>query len=131
MKTVKPIVIYFADVPFEGSVEGEWKSFYARKLKDAGIIFKVKCIDIPPEGNFDILFFDWGGMSLGNSMLEHFCFNFIKDAEDNPNRLYVMASQFTLEAAKDCLLELGNKEKPANLLLGIEEFIKHYKIMRS
>lgn len=45
---------------------------------------KVKCFDIPQalDEICDILFFDWGGMSLGNSLMEHFCSYILKRAED-------------------------------------------------
>ena len=89
------------------------------------IFFKnsIECREFPNclEENFDVLFFDWGGMSLGNSLMEHFCRYIYKHAEDNPNRFYVMVSAFTTEAMEDAIKELGDN-KPFNIFLCIDDF---------
>lgn len=75
---------------------------------------------------FDVLFFDWGGMSMGNSLMERFCSRIIDHAEEHPSRFYVMASCFTSQAMDDAIYELGDK-KPANILLNIEELVSFLK----
>ncbi len=75
---------------------------------------------------FDILFFDWGGMSLGNSMMEHFCSYIIKHANDHSSRFYVMVSLMTKAAMKDALYSFGDN-KPFNVFLTIEDLEKHLK----
>lgn len=72
------------------------------------------------EEQFDILFFDWGGMSLGNSLIGHFCRYIIKHANDHSSRFYIMVSNFTKEAMKDAL-ESFSKDKPLNVFLTIKE----------
>lgn len=88
---------------------------------------KIETTTIPPfEEKFDILFFDWGGMSLGNSMLNHFCRHIIKQAFDNPSRYYVMVSLFTKNAMEDAISEGLNKDIP-NVFLTIDDFAKEFK----
>ena len=86
------------------------------------IYFKsMKYTDVPPfKEDFDVLFFDWGGMSLGNSMMDHFCRYILEHAEDHPNRFYVMVSSFTKEAMADAVETLG-KDKPFNVMLSVDE----------
>ncbi|KKN82743.1 hypothetical protein LCGC14_0305670 [marine sediment metagenome] len=93
--------------------------------KQKGITLKkVRTSDLPQvlKENFDILFFDWGGMSMGNSCLQHFCRYIIKHAEDNPSRVYVMVSTMTSYAMADALDFMNDcGEKPCNVYLSIEE----------
>lgn len=86
-------------------------------------IKKMKCAELPQclEENFDILFFDWGGMSLGNSLMEHFCRHIYKQAQDNPSRFYIMVSTFTKYAMKEAIEEFG-EGKPFNIFLSIDDF---------
>lgn len=81
------------------------------------------------EMHFDVLFFDWGGMILGNSFMESFCRRILKHAEHHPSRFYVMASRFTRLAMIDAVLEFGN-DKPANILLSIDELKPHIEIRK-
>ncbi len=83
----------------------------------------IECREFPDclEEKFDVLFFDWGGMSLGNSCMEHFCRYIYKHAEEHSSRFYVMVSSFTAEAMKDAIKEFG-KDKPFNIFLNIEDF---------
>ncbi len=85
-------------------------------------IKKIICFDIPQclEEGFDILFFDWGGMSLGNSLMEHFCRYILEHALNNPGKFYVMVSFFTKEAMEEAIVEFG-KDKPFNIFLSIED----------
>ena len=128
METIKnKKVIYFAD-PFDPPEE-EVESMIIHPLERNGIKFhKIICTDIPPwEENYDILFFDWGGMSLGNSMLEHFCKYIIEFAKDYPNRYYIMSSMFTKNAMKDALEYLGDDANLHNIFLDIDSFCEFYK----
>jgi hypothetical protein len=75
--------------------------------------------------SYDILFFDYGGMSIGNSLLESFSREFVNEAADNPNKYYVVVSTFTEYAVKDAL-ESFNGETPHNVYLGIPDFVKNY-----
>lgn len=118
--------IYFCD-PM-GDCEKECNEI-VRYLKDNNITLDVEAQDVPKWLNekqkFDILFFDYGGMRMGNSMLECFCEEIIKDAENHPSRIYVMCSQFTKEAmreAKDYFsVEL------CNIFLSIDDAIESIK----
>lgn len=93
--------------------------------KKYGIGFKeIKKTDVGPKvlnESFDVLFFDWGGMSIGNNMVYHFCRYILKYAEDNPNKYFIMVSAFTREAMKDAVDAFG-EEKPFNVFLSIKEF---------
>ncbi len=71
---------------------------------------------------FDILFFDWGGMSTGNSMLEHFCRHILEHAENHPDRIYIMNSSFTAEAMKDAKNEMAGGHS-ANVFLDLEKAV--------
>lgn len=73
------------------------------------------------EMAFDILFFDWGGAMIGNSMMRHLCRRILNHAKDNPSRFYVMTSNFTKKAMADAISEFG-EDRPANLFLSIEDF---------
>ena len=110
--------IYFCDI--DDDMQQECESIQ-RYLKDViGLDIPVELWEKPPwDERFDILFFDWGGMSFGNSMLEHFCRYIIENAENNPGRVYVMTSLFTEAAMRDALQEL--KDRPRNIYLSIEK----------
>ncbi len=119
-------VIYFGDLM--GDLEEE-KRIIQRKLFNGGIEFtNFTTTDEPPfDQMYDILFFDWGGMSLGNSLLDTFCKEIIDIAEDNPSKYFVMTSTFTSEAMKDALNYLQEDVKLPNIYLSIELFINDYK----
>lgn len=100
------------------------------KLINRCILFdKIKGVDIPPfrKENYDILFFDWGGMSMGNSLMDHFCREIIEEAKDYPNRTYVMVSMFTKQGMEDALYEFGEDIKLHNIHLDIDSFAKQWK----
>ena len=67
--------------------------------------------------------FDWGGMSIGNSMLEHFCQYILDEAREHPSRIYIMASAFTRDAMED-LQSMMRDEKFPNIYLSIENYCK-------
>jgi len=107
--------IYFGDPG--GDVEEEGLAI-KKFLGKHNINFNIIFTDIPPwEENFDILFFDWGGISIGNSMLEHFCRWIIEHAENHPGNIYVMTSLFTERAMEDAIDRIP--EKPNNIYLNI------------
>ncbi len=104
-----------------------WKYF----CEQNNIEFNFFATDTPEydEKYFDVLLFDWGGMSIGNSLLEHFSRDIIKLAEDNPNRLFVVISDMTWYAFEDAKGE-GLKDIQ-NIVYGEEkaqEYIKKYWI---
>ena len=127
-------VVYFADIMLSvnyQTLEEEFEGLIAPKLKNNGIQFeKVHCVESPPfKGamDFDILFFDWGGMTIGNSLLEHFCRYIIEDAPNYPNRCYVISSQFTEWAMNDALREHNEIDNIPNIFLTITRFCEFYK----
>jgi len=126
-------VIYFADLMLTGNdktLEDEFTSVIAKKLRLNGLEFtNVHYRDIPPFGkeNYDILFFDWGGMSIGNSLMETFCVYIIEEAQEKPNNYYIMASSMTAYAMKDALREFGDSAQLHNIFLDIYNFIEFYK----
>lgn len=124
-------MVYWADQPADGStVEDE----YYKKIKvvheNAGLrINNVECVILPPlvgskhERYYNLLLFDWGGMSLGNSCLQHFSRQIVKESEDYPNRCDVMVSAFTADAMKDVIAEIPNELH--NVFLTFESFVEY------
>lgn len=106
------------------------------QLIDKGIHIKdYKLVEYPPfrgREQFDYLFFDWGGMSVGNSCLDSFSRYFLQDAEENPDKLYIVISDMTKDAVIDAQREFAGKELPKNVFLDMEAFIAYiekYKTM--
>jgi hypothetical protein len=120
---------YFCDIA--GEPEEEARQI-RQKLEDNGfkkIKIKVeKKPDCIEERNYDVLFFDWGGMSIGNSMLEHFCGRILTQAEERPNTYFVMTSLFTESAMFDAKESFG--KELANLFLNIDDFVAFLKKMK-
>ena len=132
MKKITGKVIYFGDIAYSGDCESLEEEFTKNTLKDLQRndleidVKKIEFRETPPwKEKYDILFFDWGGMSIGNSMLEHFCEYIIEEAEKYPNRIYIMTSFFTAEAIKEAIDDIG-EDKP-NIFLDIEKFAAYYK----
>lgn len=129
MKIENKKIIYFAD-PMLGAgsekIEDEFK-WIALALNNRDIEIetdKVKCTHIPPfEDQFDILFFDWGGMSFGNDMLGSFCRQILRQAEDRPNTLYVIVSRMSEHAMEDAKETLG--KAPENIFMNLDEFAEY------
>ena len=107
----------------------EEKEQILKKLHKDGIDIKIRATNVPPHaGDFDILFFDWGGMSMGNDLMSSFCREWIKMAQENPSKIFVMASDFTKYAMKDALEYIENEhEKPCNIYLAVESAITPIK----
>jgi len=134
VKTYPHKVIYFCDPMHTLGIKTdkeEYKKMVAFPLETAGIKFKnVKCtIDSSVlEEMCDVFFFDWGGMSLGNSCLEGFSREIRRLAEDRPNTYYVMTSAFTRQAMEDAIEDFGT-DRPVNLFLDLDDFISFFKKM--
>ena len=90
------------------------------KLMDRGIVLNILATDLPPfRQRFDVLFFDWGGMSMGNGLLGSYCRWILNDAYMNPGRVYVMTSQMTSAAMRDAMSEMAHRTD--NIYLDIED----------
>jgi hypothetical protein len=128
MKTINSSVLYFHDFETTKEDTAEEIRMYQRTFYLNGIeISKIKHTDIPPFGRmkYDILLFDWGGASVGNSMMDNFCRRILNEAIENPSKLYIMVSRMTADAMRDATEELG--ELPANVFLDIHDACKLLK----
>lgn len=117
--------LYFCD-PM-GDAKEELKNI-VRELDELNIKHpKIKITEKAPwDIEFDVLLFDWGGMSLGNSMLEHFCEHFIDQAKEKPSKIFIMTSSFTKLAMEDALAFMDREnEKPWNIFLTIKDAAKY------
>ena len=95
--------------------------------------FPIRLTTLPPwHDDYDVLFFDWGGMSLGNSMLDHFCEHFIQEAVDKPGRAFIMTSSATKRAMEDAMQTFSREPegRPTNVFLSIEEAAKWLKSLQ-
>ena len=105
--------------------EQEFKECVESPLEDRGILIdglRLTLTDMYPRGEkYDYLFFDYGGMSLGNSLMESFCREIVRDADMYPNRTYIVVSTFTSYAMKDAKDDFG-KDLP-NVFLSISDFV--------
>lgn len=117
--------IYWHDYEEEDNVKSDLKIQVVSPCEEGRIFIKKLTTSDNPQclydNNYDILFFDWGGMSLGNSMLEHFCNYILNHAGDNPGKFFVMVSSFTKEAMVDVKKDFGDK-CPFNIFLSISDF---------
>jgi len=98
--------LYFADPMDDIKAEGR---IISRRLHCIlGKDIKLKTTDLLPfdRTDFDVLFFDWGGMSIGNSMSESFCREIIEHAREHPSKLYIMNSDFSRRAMVEVQSEL-------------------------
>lgn len=113
-------VLYFHDCCDDEQLQSELTNIKIFLTENNIFDYELIEKDLPHDMydlKFDILFFDWGGMSMGNSMLEHFCSDIYKMATENPSKYFIMASSFSEWAMKDVLSWEGNNIKPANLIL--------------
>ena len=98
---IKTKTIVFCD---EG--QEDWEQYFKREFDRAEIEFEdLQVFDSPDafEQSYGILMFDWGGMSMGNSMLDHFTRRIYKLAEENPSKDFILLSRFTERAYEDML----------------------------
>lgn len=113
--------LYFHD--HTENLELEVECIKKRLQEKTGLQPEIETTDIPPfdDKYYDVLFFDWGGMSIGNSMLEKFCEYIVNQAEEKPNRIYIMTSLFTRDAMKDVLSRYEENSIPKNVFLEIND----------
>ena len=125
-------VIYFADPMYcldIQTVEEEYNQMVAPELSTFDIEFSNvhSTTDSMVLDEFcDVFFFDYGGMSLGNSLLETYTRYVLQFAEDFPSRYYVMVSRFTELAMKEALEDFG-QDRPKNIFLTIKSFCELFK----
>lgn len=131
MKKINDLVLYFHDfMTEEEQIDEELRMFQKEFYRNGiEIIGNIKTTDIPPfndKQNYDILLFDWGGASFGNSLLEHFCKHILNEALEKPSKIYIMVSLFTAEAMEEALSEfkIANGGLPANVFLNISAACK-------
>ena len=109
--------------------EQEFKESVESPLEDERILIdglRLTLTDMYPRGeNTDYLFFDYGGMSIGNLFDGIFGREIVKDADMFPNRTYIVVSTFTSYAMKDAKEDFG-KDLP-NVFLSIGDFVTFYK----
>jgi len=86
---------------------------YAEYKEQCEVIFKQpsvyhleSIVDFKP--NTDVMLFDFGGMSLGNDLMDSNSREVIRMAEDNPSLLVLVTSSFTYRQAVE--IELQNLE---------------------
>lgn len=118
----KARVFYWADMM--GDVQEEADILVAMFLENNDINFHpIEIKEYPSclEERFDVLFFDWGGMSIGNSLMETFCKNILDSAENHPSRIYIMNSVFTKLAMEDAQYEM--ETDLANVFLSADDAI--------
>jgi len=125
-------VLYFHDCGDEP--EPEIRQFQ-RKFYNKGFeVSFVDEVDVPPfkgasnEKSYDILLFDYGGMMIGNDLMSHFCKYILREANECPNRIYIMVSTFTTEAMREAQTDFQNANEgklPFNVFLSIEEACEH------
>jgi N-dimethylarginine dimethylaminohydrolase len=135
--------VYFADTPFDGTVESEYFDYIKPQHEKYNLFIdknNIKFTEKPPFVKlsnpvyYDLLIFNWKGI-LGNAMLEHFCEIILEESEEYPNKLYVIASKFTIvsyliaEAMEDMIRELDNRSY-FNVFLNFKDladFLKKHK----
>ena len=115
-------VVVFCD---EG--KSDWENYFKREFDVEHIEFtNIEVFESAKafEQTFDVFMFDWGGMSLGNSMLDHFVRRLYHMAEDMPSRDFVLLSFFTETAYEDMLNR--QYEKLFNIY-SVEQYIEKIK----
>lgn len=116
--------IYFGD---PGDDVEEERDAIVKSLQMEGIGMEIEATDLPPwNERYDVLFFDWGGLSMGNSMLEHFCREILNESENNPGRVYVMTSQFTKRVMEEAKEDLNTA--PDNVYLDIDSALNALRV---
>lgn len=129
-KWLRADILYVSDPMLSFGVESQEQEFqevietvfWEKSILIDG--FKVKLTSAYPiNKNYDILFYDWGGMSLGNSLMESTCRQIVRDAENNPNKYYVICSTFTSYAMEDAIENLGYSLP--NIFTNINSFINY------
>jgi hypothetical protein len=127
-------LFYYADPMLSNQIESVQHEFkyIEGALDENGILLdglRVRMSDssYPMHEKYDHLIFDWGGMSLGNSMLEHVCRYVLDDALEHENRNYIVStSNITLAAMVDAMRDRNLTSLP-NVFLSIDMFADFIK----
>lgn len=124
-KNIELSCFYWADAASD--LEKDWEHI-KWLLDEEGIVIKNLKMDYhpPKHGEFyDVLFFDYGGISMGASGLVEWAINELSDlAENNPSKYYVLTSRFTVDAAEEFDLNYEVKE---NIFSSVNDFIEEIK----
>lgn len=123
MKLNELICYYLADpMGAIGLSPEEEMIVHQNRLKVFGTEINIKEYPIDQLGKefeevkFDILFFDWGGMALGNSIMEHYIRRILKAAEVKQSTLFILVSSFTHAYMEQELNSQGIEELPFNIM---------------
>jgi hypothetical protein len=122
---IKLKVVVFCDEGIE-----EWETYYERDFTDAGISFaNLEVFEDASafKQSFQILMFDWGGMSMGNSIIDSLIRELYRMAEESPSKDFVLLSRFTHEAYQDM-----NKDKNPDLfnIYSAKQYIEKLKLSK-
>lgn len=74
---------------------------------------------------FDVLLFDWGGMALGNQMLDWFSRDIIEYMREHPSKAVVIISEMTKWAFEDAMRELESED--IQVFYGLNEYLKYLR----
>lgn len=125
-------IIYFADPLFSAmtdTIDKEFKEVVETPLESHNLLVNglntKLMLSYPSSEKYDFLFFDYGGMSIGNSLMESFIRDILRDSERYPNRYFIMVSKITSYAMRDAMETLG--EYRHNIFLDLNSFIGYYK----
>lgn len=125
-KVLSGRIIHLADYMMSWSIENhhqEFKEEIELPLENRGIVVDgllLRHMEHYTSDACDYMFFDWGGASIGNSMMDCICRYIIQDAVNYPSRVYIVTSSFTEFAMKEALEEFGT-ELP-NVFVSIDKF---------
>jgi hypothetical protein len=107
--------------------EEDWNKYFKKEFEIDGIVFdNIIILDTPKafEESFSIFMFDWGGMSLGNSMFEYLIRELYELAEENPSKDFVLLSIFTKRAYEDMI---DHQHEKLENIYTIDSYIKLLK----
>lgn len=129
-KWLRANILYISDPMLSFGVESQEQefqeivenTFWEREILIDGFNLKLSSA-YPIHKNYDILFYDWGGMSLGNSLMESTCRQIVRDSVENPNKYYVICSTFTSYAMEDAMENLNCSS--SNIFTSINSFINY------
>lgn len=124
-------ILYVSDPMLSYFVENQHQEFHEiveNPLLNRNILVNGKRLRLHewyPQGeNFDYMFFDWGGMSVGNNIMETYCRLIAKEAKDYPSRIWIVVSTFTSYAMEEAIEEFGNENH--NIFTSIDDFASYF-----
>jgi hypothetical protein len=127
LKKITGTVVYWGDFMLSGNsetLEEEYNDSLAKQLAVYGLYAEPKFVEMIPEIEFDVLFFDYGGLLPGCESLIQSNYRWLLDnANEHMSRMYVMASRFT----KYAMLDICMNHVPPNIYLTVKDFSKWYK----